>query len=139
MPKKRLSPKAAVEIIKQLFDYYDLDHSPDRDRSRDGDRFTRALLLAAQDGLVRAPPPKRKRRGRPDIWTGERGLQLVSDVGYLKARYPLTTAAAIELLHNTAKWRDVVDLYDRHLDARRHWGQKDLAERLLYLFHRPVF
>ena len=53
-----LSATETVRIIARLFDRYAIDRRPDRDRSRDGERFERVLFYAVRDGLIRLPPKR---------------------------------------------------------------------------------
>jgi hypothetical protein len=72
-PKKKLSEKAARQLITQLFDYYGLDRSPDH--------AAEVLVWAVLDGLVKAPP-RRKGAGRPATWQGKLGIELMQAVEY---------------------------------------------------------
>jgi hypothetical protein len=71
------SPKEAMRVLAEVYDYYRLDRSSGRDRSQDGYWAEKALYLAARDGLLRAPPRK---RGAPSKWSGKLGLELVQAV-----------------------------------------------------------
>jgi hypothetical protein len=85
MPRGRpkpLSAKETVRVIAGLFDRYGLDHSPNRDRSRDGERFQCALYCAVRDGLIRLPG----KRGPKPKWGGQLGLELIEAVESLRAR-----------------------------------------------------
>ena len=70
--RKKLSRGAAKHLIKKLFDHYDVERSPDH--------APEVLVWAVLDGLVKAPPPRRKRVGRPATWRGKLGIELLKAV-----------------------------------------------------------
>jgi hypothetical protein len=153
MPKPKkgaLNAKETVRLMAQLFDLCGIDRSPNRDRSRDGERFHWALYCAARDGLVRLP----RKRGAPAKWKGQLGLDLIEAVESLQARSgpsipknkvalqkaveslragtapsqlkPLSVAKAIEALQDKdpKKWGgyDCDDLKKRYHEAKKVWG-----------------
>jgi hypothetical protein len=135
--KLPLSATETVRIIARLFDLYGIDRSPDRDRSRDGERFQRVLYYAVRDGLIRLP----SKRGAPSKWQGKLGLELVEAVQAYRVANPtirngapklMSLAKAIQDLREQAKWNaySSEDLEKRYHEAKKTWGY---ANRLMVL------
>src|ERR1700746_535837 len=102
--RRPLSTTETVRIIARLFDRYGIDRRLDRDRSRDGERFQRALYYAVRDGLLRLP----SKRGAPSKWQGKLGLELVESAANPTIRNGapklMSIAKAIQDLREQAKW-----------------------------------
>lgn len=126
-PKKKLSDKAAKQLIAQLFDYYGLERSVEH--------AAEVLVWAALDGLVEAPP-RRKSQGKPATWQGKRGIELLGAVRWeiVKAQdFDKATAARLRALpfkerqvamrelakHNLSVDAALKQLIEQHADK---WG-----------------
>ena len=126
-PKKssrpHLSPKRAVEEIGRLCDHYRLP--------RNNANVAFALYRAIAEGRIKIPRDLHPRgRGRPSIWEGDVGLELVNEVERIRSwgrpglRKPMTTRIIRALQkHKPAKWGqyDETDLCKRYFEARRYW------------------
>jgi hypothetical protein len=123
-PKKssHLSPEHAVEEIGRLCDHYRL--------SRNNANAMLALHQAIVERLVKIPRDLKRGRGRPSIWEGDVGLELVNEVERIRSwgrpglRKPMTTRIIRALQkHKPAKWGqyDETDLCKRYFEARRYW------------------
>ena len=91
-PKKKLSEKAARQLIAQLFDYYGVDRSPDH--------AAEILVGAALDGLIKVPP-RRRGAGKPATWQGKLGIELLGAVQWeiVKAQdFDKATAAKLRAM-----------------------------------------
>jgi hypothetical protein len=127
--RRPLSTTETVRIIARLFDRYGIDRRLDRDRSRDGERFQRALYYAVRDGLLRLP----SKRGAPSKWQGKLGLELVESVEAYRVANPtirngapklMSIAKAIQDLREQAKWNaySSEDLEKRYHEAKKTWS-----------------
>ena len=137
-----LSATETVRIIARLFDRYGIDRRPDRDRSRDSERFERVLLYAVRDGLIRLPP----KRGAPSKWQGKLGLELVEAVEAYRMANPIIRKGAPKLMslakairalreQHPDKWGEYLsdDLEKRYHEAKKTWSY---VNRLMVLLDR---
>jgi hypothetical protein len=68
----RLGRGTAKRLIKDLFDHYGVDRSPDH--------AAEVLVWAVHDGLVITPPRQKKGPGKPATWRGRLGIELLGAV-----------------------------------------------------------
>jgi hypothetical protein len=129
-PARHLSIDQAVEEIARLCAHYRFP--------RNNDGALSALVQAIVEGVVKVPRDLHPRkRGRPPIWQGDVGLELVIEIekirnGVRRRRKP-QVAVAVELLQEREpeKWGryDARELEKRYYDARKHWYYKMLSPR----------
>jgi hypothetical protein len=104
--KRSKTPSEIVAVIAKLFDLYGLDRRPDRDRSRDGERFEMALYCAVRDRLLKLP----LKRGAPAKWKGKLGLDLVNAVEAVRNKRPTIPAYRVKSIVKSGRQPTIEDI-----------------------------